>query len=230
MERFERLPASGSASRGMIATRKRLGSTDAVFRITVTIAGCLMLLLIAGMVFFLLTEAMPAIRHYGFLSFLSSTRWAPSEANPLRTTPNPYGIVQFIYGTLLTSAVAMIIAVPLSVAVALFITDVAPRALRRPLSSLVDLLERASLRPRVSRWVIDSVGSSAHYAGTCRMHSSPRLGMLDVWSRLHAVPNVVVADSAAFTTHPEKNPVLTAMALAARASQRLADDLRAGRV
>jgi choline dehydrogenase-like flavoprotein len=60
------------------------------------------------------------------------------------------------------------------------------------------------------------------------MHSSPQFGMLDRWSRLHEVPNVAVADSAAFTTGPEKNPVLTAMALAARASQRLADDLRAG--
>ena len=69
-----------------------------------------------------------------------------------------------------------------------------------------------------------------HFAGTCRMHDSPRLGMLDAWSRLHAVRNVVVADSSAFTTGPEKNPVLTAMALAARASDRLAHDLRAGAI
>jgi choline dehydrogenase-like flavoprotein len=93
---------------------------------------------------------------------------------------------------------------------------------------LVALLSRARLRPRIRRWFIDPVGSSVHYAGTCRMHASPQFGMLDRWSRLHAVPNVVVADSAAFTTGPEKNPVLTAMALAARASQRLVDDLRAG--
>jgi phosphate transport system permease protein len=140
VETSRSLPPSRSATRGMIATRKRVASADAAFRIAVTIAGCLVLFLIAGMVFFLFAEAMPAIRHYGFLSFLSSTRWAPSEATPTRVIPNPYGIVQFIYGTLLTSAVAMIIAVPISVAVALFITDVAPRAIRRPLSSLVDLL------------------------------------------------------------------------------------------
>jgi choline dehydrogenase-like flavoprotein len=93
---------------------------------------------------------------------------------------------------------------------------------------LVCLLDRAGFGARVRKWVIDPVGSSVHYAGTCRMHASPKFGMLDRWSRLHAVPNVVVADSAAFTTGPEKNPVLTAMALAARASQRLADDLRNG--
>ena len=49
--------------------------------------------------------------------------------------------------------------------------------------------------------------------------------MLDAWSRVHDVPNVVVVDASAFTTGPEKNPTLTAMALASRAAVRLADDL-----
>jgi choline dehydrogenase-like flavoprotein len=93
---------------------------------------------------------------------------------------------------------------------------------------LVGLMNRARLRPHIQKWKVEPVGTSVHYAGTCRMHASPKFGMLDRWNRLHAVPNVVVADSAAFTTGPEKNPVLTAMALAARASQRLEDDLRAG--
>jgi choline dehydrogenase-like flavoprotein len=94
--------------------------------------------------------------------------------------------------------------------------------------NLVTLFDGARLQPHVRYWVIDPVGSAVHFAGTCRMHASPQFGMLDKWSRLHAVPNVVVADSAAFTTGPEKNPVLTAMALAARASQRLVDDLKSG--
>ena len=102
------------------------------------------------------------------------------------------------------------------------------RTLLAARDQLVGFLDHAELRPQMRRWNVDPVGSSVHYAGTCRMHASPRFGMLDRWSRLHAVPNVVVADSAAFTTGPEKNPVLTAMALAARACQRLADDLRAG--
>jgi choline dehydrogenase-like flavoprotein len=93
---------------------------------------------------------------------------------------------------------------------------------------LMELLRSARLQPQLRKWIIDAVGSSVHYAGTCRMHASPHFGMIDRWSRLHAVPNVAVADSSAFTTGPEKNPVLTAMALAARASQRLADDLRGG--
>jgi choline dehydrogenase-like flavoprotein len=93
---------------------------------------------------------------------------------------------------------------------------------------LVDLLDQVNLRPRVTLWLIDKVGSAIHYAGTCRMHASPQFGMVDRWNRLHAVRNAVVADSAAFTTGSEKNPVLTAMALAARASQQLVEDLRKG--
>ena len=95
---------------------------------------------------------------------------------------------------------------------------------------LIALLDRTGLRPVQQQWFIDPVGGAVHYAGTCRMHESPQFGMLDRWSRLHAVPNVVVADSAAFTTGPEKNPVLTAMALSARASQRLVDDMKSGTI
>jgi choline dehydrogenase-like flavoprotein len=69
-------------------------------------------------------------------------------------------------------------------------------------------------------------GTSIHYGGTVRMHSSRRFGMLNGWSRLHAVDNVVVADASSFTTGPEKNPTLTVMAIAARAAHRLAVDLK----
>jgi choline dehydrogenase-like flavoprotein len=103
-------------------------------------------------------------------------------------------------------------------------------ALNRARNDVVEILTHAGLKPRVRIWHVEPAGESKHYGGTCRMHSSPRFGMLDAWSRLHAAPNVVVADSAAFTTGPEKNPVLTAMALAARASDRLAEDLKQGHI
>lgn len=103
-------------------------------------------------------------------------------------------------------------------------------ALEAARDRIVHLLEEAKLRPRVSAWLIDPVGSAIHYAGSCRMHASPRYGVLDAWSRMHAVRNVVVADSAAFTTGSEKNPVLTAMALAARGCARLIADLRSDAV
>jgi choline dehydrogenase-like flavoprotein len=69
-------------------------------------------------------------------------------------------------------------------------------------------------------------GQSVHYGGTVRMHGSQQHGMLNAWNRLHAVDNVVVADASCFTTGPEKNPTLTVMAIAARAADRLADDLK----
>lgn len=104
----------------------------------------------------------------------------------------------------------------------------AKEALEKTRDDLLDTLAGAGLMPRVRTWTIEPPCTSVHYGGTCRMHASPRFGMLDGWNRLHAVRNVVVADSAAFTTGPEKNPVLTAMALAARAGNRLAHELRAG--
>jgi len=70
-------------------------------------------------------------------------------------------------------------------------------------------------------------GASVHYGGTVRMHASPKYGMLNGWNRLHAVDNVVVADASAFTTGVEKNPTLTAMALATRAAERLAAEMKA---
>ena len=71
-------------------------------------------------------------------------------------------------------------------------------------------------------------GSSVHYGGSVRMHSDSAFGVLDAWNRMHDVPNVAVVDSSSFTTGPEKNPTLTAMALASRAADRLADDLDRG--
>ena len=70
-------------------------------------------------------------------------------------------------------------------------------------------------------------GSSVHYGGTIRMHRSPKYGVTDAWNRIYGAPNVVVVDASCFTTGPEKNPTLTAMAIAARAADRLVDDLKA---
>jgi choline dehydrogenase-like flavoprotein len=96
---------------------------------------------------------------------------------------------------------------------------------RERAGAVLEGLGRARIRPLVER---HTPGHAAHYGGTVRMHASPNHGMLDGWNRLHAVRNVVVADASAFTTGPEKNPTLTAMALSARAAERLARDLMSG--
>jgi choline dehydrogenase-like flavoprotein len=71
-------------------------------------------------------------------------------------------------------------------------------------------------------------GSSYHYGGTVRMHADPAHGVLDEWNRVREAPEVIVCDASCFTTGPEKNPTLTAMAIAARAARHLASELRAG--
>jgi phosphate transport system permease protein len=117
--------------------RPRLG--DSAFRYTVLAAASVVLLAFSGTAVFLLNESWSALSHYGPLSFFSSSRWAPSEVVATASHPNPYGILQFIYGTLVTSAIAMILAVPIGVAVALFVNEIAPRRLKGPLSSAIDL-------------------------------------------------------------------------------------------
>ncbi len=76
-------------------------------------------------------RARPALEHMG-LDFFTTARWSvPTDA---------YGALGFIYGTLYTAVIAIALAVPISFGVALFVTQVAPRWLRRPLVYAIDLL------------------------------------------------------------------------------------------
>jgi phosphate transport system permease protein len=120
--------------------RGRAGYADRLFKAAMFAAAGIVLLVLLCTAAFLIDQGWPALRHYGFFSFLTSSRWAPSDATPTGTHPNPYGILQFVYGTAVTSLIGMVIALPVAVAVALFITEVAPAWMRRPLSYAVDLL------------------------------------------------------------------------------------------
>ena len=75
--------------------------------------------------------AWPALREFGF-GFLTSSTWDP--------VANEYGAAPAIYGTLLTSAIALAIATPLALGVAIFLAEFSPTAIRQPLAFLVDLL------------------------------------------------------------------------------------------
>ncbi|HEX6558621.1 MAG TPA: phosphate ABC transporter permease subunit PstC [Longimicrobiales bacterium] len=88
----------------------------------------LLLLLIAGGV---AVGAWPALRTFGF-SFLTSSQWDPVK--------NVYGAAPAIYGTLVTSFLALLIATPLAVGAALFLSEFAPRWLRQPVAFVIDLL------------------------------------------------------------------------------------------
>ena len=76
-------------------------------------------------------EAMPAFREEG-VGFLTSKVWNPAAGQ--------FGALAFIYGTLVASAIALVIAVPISFGLALFITEIAPKQLRTPVVYIMDLL------------------------------------------------------------------------------------------
>ena len=74
------------------------------------------------------------------------------------------------------------------------------------------------------------MGSVTHEAGGARMGNDPKRSVLDAWNRCHDVKNLLVVDAAAFVSHPEKSVTLTIMALAMRASEHLAEEMRLGNV
>jgi len=72
------------------------------------------------------------------------------------------------------------------------------------------------------------LGSVTHEAGGARMGDDPKTSVLDKWNRCHDVKNLLVVDAACFVSHPEKHPTLTIMALAYRAADHLAEQIRTG--
>jgi phosphate transport system permease protein len=110
---------------------RRLPWADALFSFLAHGAAWLTLALLAGIIISLTISAWPAIREYG-LSFLWTKSWDPVEEK--------FGGLVMIYGTLATSAIALIIAVPVSFGIALFLTELSPSWLRRPLGTAIELL------------------------------------------------------------------------------------------
>ncbi|WP_213959250.1 phosphate ABC transporter permease subunit PstC [Variovorax sp. dw_954] len=114
------------------AKRPRTGAlTDQLFGWAAKGAALLTLALLFGILLSLLVGAWPAISKYG-LGFLTSTVWDPVQ--------DEYGGLVMIYGTLATSAIALVIAVPVSFGIALFLTELSPAWLKRPLGTAIELL------------------------------------------------------------------------------------------
>ncbi|MGB8379943.1 MAG: phosphate ABC transporter permease subunit PstC, partial [Dermatophilaceae bacterium] len=118
-------PASGRAG------TRRLG--DRVFGGTARGAGLLVVALVTLIGVFLVSQAVPALAR-NEASFFTSREWEVGGDHPR------FGIVELLWTTVVSSLIAMAIAVPVGVCVALFITEYAPQWLRRPAASLVDLL------------------------------------------------------------------------------------------
>ena len=109
--------------------RQRLG--DTLFRAVTPGFALFVLLLLGAVIASLASGSIPAFRAFG-LGFLFSESW-----NPVKDT---FGALPAIYGTLVTSFIAMILAVPLAFGVAIFLTELCPPVLRRPIGTLIELL------------------------------------------------------------------------------------------
>src|SRR5215469_15466983 len=104
---------------------------DTLFRFGTAACASIVLLLLAGMLIRTTWAAWPAFSHSG-ISIVTSNDWNPNI--------DKFGGLSFIYGTLVTSIIALVLAVPVSVLIALFLTEATPSRLGRPLGYLVDLL------------------------------------------------------------------------------------------
>ena len=110
---------------------KRQHLLDLAFRNTTRLFAFLVFAILVGIVVTLLIGSLPAIKAFGF-GFLVSSEWNP--------VTEQFGALVPIVGTLVTSIIALLIAIPVSFGIALFLTELSPRWLRRPLGIAIELL------------------------------------------------------------------------------------------
>jgi phosphate transport system permease protein len=116
-----------------ITLRRRPGlNQDGWFRLILRVVAILVVIPVLWMMVDTFAETVPVWQRFGIPGFVTGLRWAPSFTI--------YGALPFIYGTLLTSAIAMLIAVPVAVLIALLITEILPPRARSTVAVTVDLL------------------------------------------------------------------------------------------
>ncbi|KVX19082.1 phosphate transporter permease subunit PstC [Burkholderia ubonensis] len=121
--------SSRSAGNAQQHAPGRLG--DILFGGLARLAAIVTLVLLGGIIVSLIIASMPTIQKFG-LAFLWQSEWDPNS--------DVYGALVPIYGTLVTSVIALVIAVPVSFGIALFLTELSPVWLRRPLGIAIELL------------------------------------------------------------------------------------------
>ena len=120
----------GTPTLGQFDRRRWTG--DLALRIGLAVATLGVTVVLAVMMADSFADASPVYEKFGILGFVTGTKWAPSFT--------VYGAWPFIYGTVLTSVIGLVIAVPISVLIALLLTELAPIRLRAPFGIAVDLL------------------------------------------------------------------------------------------
>jgi len=109
----------------------RLRTADILFRVLTRAAAIAVLVILGGVIISLIDGSLPALQAFG-LNFLIEERWNP--------VTEKFGALAPIYGTLVTSFIAMLIAVPVGLLIAVFLTELCPMWLRRPIGIAIELL------------------------------------------------------------------------------------------
>src|SRR6185295_9103477 len=109
----------------------RLRTGDNAFRRLTRAAAVMVLAILGGVIMSLLIGAWPGLREFG-LGFLVEENWTPVTER--------FGAIAPIYGTIVTSFIAMLIAVPVGLMIAVFLTELCPMWLRRPIGIAIELL------------------------------------------------------------------------------------------
>lgn len=110
---------------------RRFNTTDVLFHRTTQAAAITVLLILGGVIFTLIEGSIPVFREFG-LGFITTQSWNPVTER--------FGALAPIYGTIVTSLIAMLIAVPFGIGVAIFLTELCPQFLRRPIGIAIELL------------------------------------------------------------------------------------------
>jgi phosphate transport system permease protein len=122
---------SGAEATSRAAVLRRLRAGDVLFKTLTRAAAIAVLVLLSGTILSLVIGSVPAFRAFGF-SFLTTEVWNP--------VTEQFGALAPIYGTLVTSFIAMLIAVPIGIMIAFFLTELCPMLLRRPIAIAIELL------------------------------------------------------------------------------------------
>ncbi len=118
---------------------RRARAADPSFRVLLTVCGVAVLVVLAWMITATTVDAWPVLRQEGLGLFLSDD-WRPARGRDPSALQGSYGGAGFFFGTVLSSVLALLFAVPLAVGIALYLTQLAPHRIRKPLTYTVDLL------------------------------------------------------------------------------------------
>jgi phosphate transport system permease protein len=167
-ETVGRAEATHAPEQPKVGGRKRRLSADFLFHKGAVFAAFLLAAVLFATVLAIAYDSLTAIHRFGVWGFLKSDEWNPVTQN--------FGAFPFIVGSLVSSAIAMVLAVPVSFGIAVFIAEVAPSWIKRPIAAAIELLAAipsivyglwgllvfAPVFANLEPWINDNLGAIPH--------------------------------------------------------------------